>query len=66
MSQIKVIKQHRTASADRCGEAERLLSLDARDADITRAKQLQHRLRQAGVPQLTADDQQGAPAEASS
>jgi hypothetical protein len=65
MSQIKITKQRQTASAHRCEEAERLLSLDARDADITRAKQLQHRLRQAGVPQLTADDQQGAPAEAS-
>jgi hypothetical protein len=65
MLQIKITKQRQTASAHRCEEAERLLSLDARDADITRAKTLHHRLRQAGVPQLTADDQQGAPAEAS-
>lgn len=57
MLQIRIIKQHQTASARRCGEAERLRSLDARDADI--------RLRQAGIPQLTADDQQDAPAEAS-
>jgi hypothetical protein len=50
MSQIKITKQRQTASAHRCGEAERLLSLDARDADITRAKQLHHRLRQAEFP----------------
>jgi len=65
MLQIRIIKEHQTASAHRCGEAEWLRSLEARDADITRAKTLHHRLRQAGVPQLTADDQQGAPAEAS-
>jgi hypothetical protein len=46
MSQLRITKQHRTASARRRRQVEPLLPLDPRDPDITRAKQLQRRLRQ--------------------
>ena len=44
------ITRRRTASARRRGEREQLLPLDPRDPDITRAKQLQRRLRQPSAP----------------
>ena len=44
MSQLQISKQRRTAIARRRGEVEPL-PLDPRDPDITRAKQLQRRLR---------------------
>jgi hypothetical protein len=48
MSQLRITKQPRTASARRRGQAEPLLPLDPRDPDITRAKQLQRQLRPPG------------------
>jgi hypothetical protein len=46
MQQLRITKQHRTASARRRDQTEPLLPLDPRDPDITRAKQLQRQLRQ--------------------
>ena len=40
MSQIRITKQRRTASAARRGRVEPELPLDLRDPDIVRAKQL--------------------------
>ncbi len=60
MSQIRVTKQRRTASAGRRGQVEPLLPLDPRDPGITRAKQLQRqprrpaRTRQSGYDSRTA------------
>lgn len=49
MSQLRITKQRRTASARRHGQVEPL-PLDPRDPDITRAKQLQRRPRQPTSP----------------
>ena len=46
MSQLRITRQQRTASARRRGRVEPLLPLDPRDPDITRAKQLQRKARQ--------------------
>jgi len=48
MAQLRITR-HRSASARRRGEMERLLPLEFRDPDITRAKQLQRRPRQPSV-----------------
>jgi len=45
MSQLQISKQRRTTIARRRDQEEQL-PLDPRDPDITRAKQLQRRLRQ--------------------
>jgi hypothetical protein len=47
MSQIRITKQRRAASAGRRGQPEPLLPLDPRDPDITRAKQLQRQPRES-------------------
>ena len=46
MQQVRITRQHRTASARRRDEAEQILPLDPRDPDIIRAKQAQRRPRQ--------------------
>jgi hypothetical protein len=48
MTQLRITR-HRSASARQRGEMEKLLPLDPRDPDITRAKQLQRRPRQPGA-----------------
>ena len=65
MAQIRITKQRRTASARERGQVGPLLSLDPRDLDITRAKQLQRRPRKPGGRRLRGDDLQGARAETS-
>jgi hypothetical protein len=45
MSQIRITKPRRTASAGRRGRREPPLPLDLRDPDITRAKRLQRQAR---------------------
>ena len=45
MSQIRITKPRRTASAGRRGRREPPLPLDLRDPDITRAKELQRQAR---------------------
>jgi hypothetical protein len=45
MSQIRITKPRRTASAGRRGREEPPLPLDLRDPDITRAKWLQRQAR---------------------
>jgi len=50
MSQIRITKQRRAASAGRRGQPESLLPLDPRDPDITRAKQLQRQPRRPSGP----------------
>lgn len=52
MSQLRITKQRRTASARRRGQVEPLLPLDPRDPDITRAKQLQRQPRQPSGTRL--------------
>jgi hypothetical protein len=52
MSQLRITKHYRTASARRRGQVEPLLPLDPRDPDITRAKQLQRHPRQPSGTRL--------------
>ena len=56
MSQIRITKPRRTASAGRRGQAEPPLPLDPRDPDITRAKQLQRRSRRPAGTRSCEDD----------
>jgi hypothetical protein len=50
MSQLRITKQRRTASAERRRQVEPPLPLDSRDPDIIRAKQLQRRQRRPSGP----------------
>jgi hypothetical protein len=43
MPQVRITKQRRTADSRWRRQRDRLLPLDARDPDVTRAKQLQRR-----------------------
>jgi hypothetical protein len=61
MSQIRITKQRRTASAIRRGQAEPSLPLDPRDPDIIRVKQLQRRPRRPSGARLSGDDLRAAP-----
>jgi hypothetical protein len=61
MSQIRITKQRRTASAGRRGQVEPLLPLDPRDPGITRAKQLQRRPRRPAGSRLSGDDLHAGP-----
>jgi hypothetical protein len=65
MSQIRITKQRRAASAGRHGQVEPLLPLDPRDPDITRAKQLQRQPRRPAGTRLSGDDLRAASAETS-
>jgi hypothetical protein len=58
MSQLRITRQRRRASARRHGEVEPL-PLDPRDPDITRAKQLQRRPGQPSGTLLSTDDLRG-------
>jgi hypothetical protein len=55
MSQIRITKKRRTASAGRRGQ-EPELPLDPRDPDITAAKQLQRASRRTTGTLLDGDD----------
>ena len=57
MSQTRITRQRRTASARRRGRVEPLLPLDLRDPDITRAKRLQRQVRQ---PTATSTDRRAS------
>ena len=65
MSQIRITKPRRTASAGRRGRGEPPLSLDLRDPDITRAKRLQRRARRQAGTRLCEDDSPATRAEMS-
>ena len=64
MSQTRITKPRRTASACRRGRGEPL-PLDLRDPDITRAKRLQRQARRPAGTRLCGDDSPTTRAEMS-
>jgi hypothetical protein len=56
MSQIRITKQRRTASARRRAQEQPQLPLDPRDPDITAAKQRSRRSRRPTRTRLDGDD----------